>query len=191
MTTYKHWLWVELTSEEKAEAEEYARREDELCRDKPWAIHIGGTSLDNNIVGAYGMWAVRRYFDENHIPYEIGSWGGLFEFRIPIFGTVDIKTKRVNTQPRPNYATEVRELHINHEVNNFLFCYWLEPQVIVLGWLEKDDFVLNSHLYKVGERRLGPDGQLWTCSEDCRLGEIRILRPVSELCAGGKQTGLL
>lgn len=193
MTTKGQWLFIELTPEERSPAELYARREDELCRDKPWAVHLGGTSLENNIVGAYGMWAVRRHFDLNQIPYKIGQWGGLFEFKVPVLGTIDVKTKRVNTQPHPNYVVDLRELQINHQVNYFLFCYWLEPIVIILGWLGKSEFEEKATKYNVGDTRRGPVGQLWECQEPCRTLEIKNLQPFSALVAGtkGVQTSLL
>ncbi|GAH31095.1 unnamed protein product [marine sediment metagenome] len=186
MTTKGQWLFTELTPEERSPAELYARREDELCRDKPWAVHLGGTSLENNIVGAYGMWAVRRHFDLNQIPYEIGQWGGLFEFRVPVLGTIDVKTKRVNTQPHPNYVVDLRELHLNHQVNHFLFCYWLEPIVIILGWLEKSIFLEKAIPLKVGESNRGPGGYVFVCQEPCRILAIKHLQPFSSLITNTK-----
>lgn len=193
MTTKSEWLAIQLAPDEKASAETHARREDTLCRDKPWAVHLGGSSLENNYVGAYGMWAVRRRLDFEHIPYEVGQWGGLFEFRVPVLGTIDVKTKRVRTQPYPNYVVDLRELHINHEVNCFVFCYWLPPNVIILGWLEKAELIEKSTFYDVGDKRFGPNGQTWTCQEACRTLEIKHLQPLPSLIAStkGRQVSLL
>ena len=192
MTTPKDWHEIELSTEEIQAAEEFAREEEIKSRGREKSSWHGGDSLQNGIVGAYGMWAVRRQFDSMGFMYEVGEPAGDFDFRLPIIGEIDAKTKRVNVQPRPNYVVDVPEKQVSHNLSAFVFCYWVQPKIWIFGWLGMQEFMEKARFYRQGEKRIGEVGQTWECSEDCRILVIREAKPLSSLLEAtkGVQTNL-
>lgn len=192
MSTQRDWITREITPPLQKEAEEFASREDQLCGGRPWSVYLGGERGRQNPIGAYGMIAVMHYLTSQKIPFEVGGWGDPFDLRLSGSMTVDVKTKRVRYKPHSNHMGEVIKKQLDHKVDAYLFCYWLDPIIYLMGWLYQDEFKGKSEYYEKGQVRYGSSGFAWTCQADCRLLEIRDLSPVSTLRSErlGKQGSL-
>lgn len=93
---------------------------------------------------------------------------------------IDVKTKRVNTPPRPSYECSVAALNTKQECDFYVFTRVLNTfkEGWILGYLPKEEYFKMATLYKKGD--VDPSNG-WKVSTDCYNVPIYKLKNIQEL----------
>lgn len=143
----------------------------------------------SSFVGIIGEMAVMR-----HLAALSPSRENTYEHDIHVAGKrVDVKSKKWGVRPEHDAPVNVPE-RSRQDCDAYIFThvFWPEEQkrptdVLIAGWIRRDDFINNSTLWRRGEAK--PCG--WVCTIDCREMPSTSLEPMDTFggwCGSGQET---
>ena len=102
-----------------------------------------------------------------------------YDLRLQSF-TIDVKTKRVNTPPRPNYECSIAAFNTKQACNFYVFTRILNNmgEGWILGYLPKEEYFDRAVFLKKGET---DPSNGWTVSADCYNLPIKELKNIEDL----------
>jgi hypothetical protein len=132
---------VELTEEMKTKARGLAT---ELGK-----LNNSITSGDGNLAGFYGEVAVAYYFSKKGCEV---SHSNTYDYDLIVDGkTIDVKTKRCKSPPKPTYDCSVANFNTTQKCDYYLFTRVMNDTVYLLGNIHKERFRTESVFHKKGE----------------------------------------
>ena len=137
------------------------------------------TNGEGRMSGFLGEITVEKFLGgvaENH-----GSQSKRYDLGLPCGTTIEVKTKRAKSIPKPDYVASV-EKKASHMFKNDLFvflrCHSSLAKLWLLGWVKTDSFRRRATFKKAGE----PDGDFgFTFRVDGWHLPISKLKPISTL----------
>ena len=140
------------------------------------------TSGKGNLAGFIGEVALAEYLRLKGLSV---SHNNTYDFDITVDGTtVDVKTKRCTSAPRPTYECSVANFNTTQKCDRYVFTRVNEKGNIVylLGWIDKLDFKKYSLFHKKGETDSNiVSGKPFKFHADCWNIRVDQLKPFTGL----------
>ncbi len=105
-----------------------------------------------------------------------------YDLILPNGKTVDVKTKRCTSSPKPEYACSVAAFNTKQACDYYVFVRVMQDlsNSWILGMMEKSEYFSKAKFCKKGE--VDPDSkQGWKFSADCYNIYVSDLHPIEEL----------
>ncbi len=107
------------------------------------------TRGEGNLAGFYGEVAVAKFFSDKGRDV---SHNNTYDYDLTIDGkTVDVKTKRCTSPPKPYYDCSVANFNTKQKCDFYIFTRVMGDTVYLLGNIKKERFLEDSVFHKKGE----------------------------------------